>query len=298
MLVEVRVEVADPGLRRLVPDDAALEQVATGFGFTEGPVWRGDHLLFVDIRSSRIIRYAPRPEGPEVTTFRHPSGTANGLTVDRTGRLLACEMGAEARRVSRTGPDGRVEAIAEQWEGKRLNSPNDIVSRPDGSVYFTDPTFGLPNRTEGKELDFAGVWRIAPDGTLAPVARDFDLPNGLAFSPDGRTLYVDDTGRRKLYAYGVRPDGSLDEGRLFYDLASPDPGAPDGMKVDREGNLYCTGPGGVWVFRPDGTFLGRLVLPEIPANLGWGGEGWNTLYLTARTSLYALALPVGGIPVG
>lgn len=290
-----RFEPAYPTFARLVP---MLDQIACGFGFTEGPVWRGEDLLFSDIPNSRTVRYRPTPAGPEITTFRHPSGNANGLTLDHQGRLIACEH--SGRRVSRIGDDGRVETLADSYEGKRLNSPNDVVVRSDGSIYFTDPPYGLPRLTEGKELPFNGVYRIDPSGTLHLLADDFERPNGLAFSPDERTLYVDDSARFHVRAFDVAPDGGLANGRVWAEL-KPGPnerGVPDGMKVDQQGNVYCTGPAGIWLFDPNARFLGRIVTPETPANLAWGDADWRTLYVTAQTSLYRIRLNVPGIPVG
>jgi sugar lactone lactonase YvrE len=293
--MDYRLEDAYPTFRRLVP---MLDCVATGFTFTEGPVWRGDDLLFSDIPNNRTIRYRPLPEGPEITTFRTPSGNANGLTLDRQGRLLACEH--SGRRVSRVDENGRAETVVDNYRGKRLNSPNDVVVRSDGSIFFTDPPYGLRNGTEGKELEFNGVYRIDPGGELHLLVDDFDRPNGLAFTPDERRLLIDDTVRGHIRIFDVADDGSLSNGRVFAELkgAPGERGAPDGMKVDTEGNVYCTGPAGVWVFDPNGRFLGRIVTPEVPANLAWGDPDWRTLYITARTSLYRIRLAVPGVPVG
>ena len=305
--METLLEVHDPALHRLVPSDGALERVATGFAFTEGPVWVGDHLLFSDLPNNRIVRYRRLPEGPEITTFRYPSGFplgrptrveqpgSNGLTLDRQGRLLACEHGN--RRVSRTEPDGSVVTLADRWQGKRLNSPNDVVVRSDGAVFFTDPPYGLANRTEGKELPFQAVYRIDPDGALHRLVDDFDRPNGLAFSPDERTLYVDDTARRHIRAFDVSADGDLTNGRVWASLEHPEEGGPDGMKVDVEGNVYCTAAGGIWVFAPSATLLGRILTPERPANCAWGEADRRTLFITARPSVYRLRVAVPGIPL-
>ncbi len=294
--VEPGFEVHDPALYRLIPQGTPIERIAGGFGFTEGPVWRGDHLLFSDIPRNRIVCWRELPEGPEVTTFRYPSGNSNGLTLDRQGRLIACEHGN--RRVSRTEPDGTVISLAERYEGRRLNSPNDVVVRSDGGVYFTDPPYGLRNLTEGKELPFQGVYRIEPDGRLTLLVDDFERPNGLAFSPDETVLYIDDSARRHIRAFDVRPDGTLVNGRVFFEMQSPDSGSPDGMKVDVQGNIFCTGPGGIWVLTPAGRLLGRIIVPEQPANLAWGGPDWSTLFITARTSVYRLRTATTGIRVG
>jgi gluconolactonase len=294
-MTDYRFEPAYPTFSHLVP---MLDRVATGFGFTEGPVWRGDDLLFSDIPNSRTVCYRPGYGGAEITTFRHPTGNANGLTLDHDGRVLACEH--SGRRVSRIDHAGKVETVADSFEGKRLNSPNDVVVRSDGSIFFTDPPYGLPRHTEGKELPFNGVYRVDPSGAIRLLVDDFERPNGLAFSPDGRTLYVDDSARHHLRAFDVAADGSLSNGRVLAEL-KPGPGergVPDGMKVDQEGNIYCTGAAGVWIFDRNGRFLGRIVTPEVPANLAWGDADWQTLYITAQTSLYRIRMSVSGIPVG
>jgi gluconolactonase len=294
-MTDYRFEPAYPTFSHLVP---MLDRVATGFGFTEGPVWRGDDLLFSDIPNSRTVRYRPGYGGAEITTFRHPTGNANGLTLDHEGRVLACEH--SGRRVSRIDYAGKVETVADNYEGKRLNSPNDVVVRSDGSIFFTDPPYGLPRLTEGKELPFNGVYCVDPSGAIRLLVDDFERPNGLAFSPDERTLYVDDSACHHLRAFDVAPDGSLSNGRVLTEL-KPGPeerGVPDGMKVDQEGNIYCTGAAGVWIFDRNGRFLGRIVTPEVPANLAWGDADWRTLYITAQTSLYRIRMSVPGIPVG
>jgi len=289
------IEIHDPAFQQLFPQDAIVERVAGGLAFCEGPVWHDDHLLFSDIWRSRICRLDPRPEGPELRTFRHPSGNSNGLTFDRQTRLIACEHGT--RRVSRTEHDGSIVALADRFDGKRLNSPNDVVVKSDGAIYFTDPPYGLVNLTEGKELGFNGVFRIDPDGRLRLLVDDFDRPNGLAFSPDETILYVDDSPRRHIRAFDVRPDGDLANSRIFADMQSPDRGSPDGMKLSEEGTIFCTGPGHVWVYRPDGTLLGRILFPEKPANLAWGDQDRRTLYVTAGTSVYRIRTNVVGIKV-
>jgi gluconolactonase len=297
MSMEARFEICDPAFRRYVSEKAAMEHLATGFRFTEGPVWlRGEKcLLFSDIPSNRIVRYQMEEDGPHIATHRHPSGNANGNTLDRQGRLVSCEH--SGRRVSRTEADGRVAPVASYYNDRRLNSPNDLVVRSDGAVYFTDPPYGLKNYTEGKELAFNGVYRVAPDGTIALLAEDFERPNGLAFSPDESILYVDDSAHRHIRAFDVRADGTLTNGRLFLDMQHEDRGSPDGMKVDVEGNVWCTGPGAIWLIAPDGRALGRIVCPEQPANLAWGDDDWRSLYITARTSLYRLRVEVQGIRV-
>ena len=297
------LEVHDPGLHDLVAPDAPIERIAGGLTFTEGPVWRRGELLFSDIPNKRIARWRRLPEGPELTTYA--TGMSNGLTLDRQGHVLAAEH--DGRRVTRVADDGTRTALAEQFQGKRLNSPNDIVVKSDGSIYFTDPPYAVQPATPGmvrpaewwtkpipgKEQPCNGVYRLAPDGSLHLVADDFTLPNGLAFSPDESVLYIDDSARKHIRAFAVRPDGALTNGRVLLDMASEDLGVPDGLKVDRAGNVFCTGPGGVWVCRADGALLGRIVLPELPANLAWGEDG-SVLFLTARTSVYRLQTKTRG----
>lgn len=293
--MDVQVEAYSSAIWQIVPEKVTLEQVATGFGFTEGPVWCKDYLLFSDIPRNRIVRWHMRSEGPEVTTFRSPSGNSNGLTLDRSGRLIACEH--STRRVTRTEVDGSVSVLAERYEGRRLNSPNDVVVRSDGSIYFTDPPYGLENLNAWKELSFNGVYRFAPDGKLVLLVDDFDRPNGLAFSPDESVLYINDTSRSHIRAFDVSPDGNLGNGQVLIDMQSSETGAPDGMKVDEKGNIYCTGPGGLWVIDSNGQCLGRIMLPALPANLAWGDTDRRTLYITARSSIYRLRLAVPGAAV-
>jgi len=293
--MSLNIEVHDKAFHQIVPEEAILEQIAGGFGFTEGPVWCGDYLLFSDIPQNRIIRWRRLSEGPEVTTFRTPSGNSNGLTLDRSSRLIACEH--STRRVTRTENDGSITVLAERYQGKRLNSPNDVVVRSDGSIYFTDPPYGLTNMNEWKELPFNGVYRLAPDGELVLLVDDFDRPNGLAFSPDESILYVNDTARRHIRAFDVKPDGGISKGRTLIEMEGVEPGAPDGMKIDSQGNIYCTGPGGFWIIAPGGKSLGRIMPPELPANLAWGDADWKSLYLTARPSVYRLRLNIPGVPV-
>jgi sugar lactone lactonase YvrE len=274
--------------------DERVEKVTGGFEFTEGPVWVPDgYLLFSDIPADTIYKWAPGDAEAEV--YRQPSGHSNGLTLDRQGRLLACE---HDRRVSRTEFDGEVVTLAGRYQGKRLNSPNDIVVKSDGAIYFTDPPYGLPGQSEGKELAFQGLYRIEPDGTLILLDDSFERPNGLAFSPDERVLYVDDTHRGHIRAFDVAQDGTIQNGRVFAELHRPGAaGVPDGMKVDLYGNVFCTGPGGIWVIAPSGQVLGTIEVPEAPANLAWGGEDLRTLYITARGGLYRIRLQTGGIPL-
>jgi gluconolactonase len=245
-------------------DPTPTERPATGFGFTEGPLWHPDGFYyFVDIRRSALYRLT-LGKSPELV--RAETGEGNGTTFDLQGRLVMCEGGN--RRVTRAGADGRIQVLVDRYEGKRLNRPNDVVCRSDGSLWFTDPGLRVP--LAEREVPYAGVYRIGPDGTTTLFA-DCEYPNGLAFSPDERTLYVANT-------------------RWSSD------GVPDGMKVDVEGRIYCTGPGGTWVFAPDGARLGIIRTPEVPANVAFGGPDLRTLFLTARTSIYTLRVKVAGQP--
>lgn len=293
----------DDFFRRLLPvadhllaPDAALEQVATGFRFTEGPLWdaRDGSLLFSDIPANRIYRWK---EGEGAAVFREPSGKSNGLAWDREGRLLACEHAR--RRVSRTLADGSVVPLVERYQGRRLNSPNDLVLRSDGALYFSDPPYGLTaqfGEVGETEQPLNGLYMLPP-GAAEPVllADDFDRPNGLAFSPDERLLYVADTPRYHVRVFDVLSDGTLANSRVLATFSEADgAGRPDGMKVDREGHLYTTGPGGVWVLAPNGVVLGQLRFSEKTANLAWGDGDGCSLYVTASTSIYRVRVRVPG----
>ncbi len=297
------LDVQSPELHDLIAPDAPIERIAGGLGFTEGPVWCGAHLLFSDIRNKRIVRWRRLPEGPELTTYA--KGMSNGLTLDLQGRVLAAEH--DGRRVVRVAENGARTVLAERFQDKRLNSPNDIVVKSDGVIYFTDPPYAIQPSTpgmqrpegwwtqpiEGKEQPCNGVYSLTPDGGLQLLVDDCALPNGLAFSPDESVLYVDDSARKHIRAFAVQPDGTLSNSRIVLDMASEEPGVPDGLKVDRQGNIFCTGPGGVWVCRPSGDLLGRIILPELPANLAWGEDG-SVLFFTARTSVYRLQTKTHG----
>ena len=304
---DISVTLHDPGIHRIVPQAARIEKLATGFAFTEGPVWTPEGcLLFSDIPMNSIHKWEPNGA---VSLFRRPSGYdgadapegafigSNGLTLDQQNRLVICEHGN--RRVTRLESDGTLTVLADKFDGKRLNSPNDLVYRSDGSLYFTDPPYGLVHQDEDpkKELDFNGVFRLK-DGQLTLLFKDLRRPNGLAFSPDENVLYLanSDAARRIWMRFDVKQDGALANGAVFFDAtAAPGEGLPDGMKVDRDGNLYCTGPGGIWIFTPEAKPLGVIHFPEIPANLHWGDADAQTLYVTARTSLYRVKLNIPGI---
>lgn len=299
------VERRAAALDRIVPAGAHVERLAGGFAFTEGPLWLPEGaLLFGDLPNNVIRKWTP--DGA-VTVVRTRSGYAdadrppgaamgsNGMALDRHGRLTVCEPGN--RRVTRLEPDGSVTVLAERYDGKRLNSPNDLVYKSDGSIYFTDPPHGLigEDGDPRKELAFNGIFRIV-DGTVQLLSKEMHRPNGLAFSPDERYLYVANSDpRRKIWMrYDVQPDGSLAGGRIFLDLDGTDGQEPDGMKVDRDGNLYCTGPGGVWIVAPDGTALGVIHPPREPSNCAWGDADGRTLYMTGRDEIYRVRLAIPG----
>jgi sugar lactone lactonase YvrE len=280
----------------IIERDGAAEAIASGFYFTQGPVWDAAHgrLYFSDIPANVIHQWQP---DAGVSVFRTPSGKSNGLTRERGGRLIVCEHAG--RRVSRIEKDGSTTVIASHYKGRRLNSPNDVVVKSDGYIYFTDPQYGLfPTfgATEESELDFTGVYRAAPDGSDIAVVADNCTPNGLAFSPDETRLYVTDTEASHVLVYDVDRSVGPSEGQLFAQI----PGsslAPQGIKVDRDGRVFVTGAGGVWVFDPGGSSLGIISVPELPANLAWGDAGWSALYITARTSVYRVQTKTAGLPV-
>jgi len=289
------VEFRDPGMAGAVSEDAAVEQVATGFLFTEGPIWHPaeGHLIFSDMPGDIMRRWSA---AGGIETFRQPSNKANGNAYDGEGRIVTCEHATS--RVTRTEADGAIAVLADTWDGKALNSPNDIVVGPDGAVWFTDPTygrmeyFGVPR---DQELDYQGVYRIAPDGGLTCVADDFGQPNGLRFSADKQTLFVNDTDKGHIRRFAVGADGTLSGSAVFAAPEGEGPGAPDGMKLDAAGRIWCTGPGGVHVFAPDGACLGVVRMPENTANFTWGDTDLKTLYLTASTSLYRIRTETPGV---
>jgi gluconolactonase len=304
---ELVVERGDPRLDEIVPEDAVLERVAGGFEFTEGPVWTRDGgLLFSSPNTNAIYRWAP---AGTVTLFRSKSGYSgtdigryhqpgsNGLTFDPSGLLTICQHGN--RRVIRVNPHGDVTVLADRYEGMRLNSPNDLAYRSDGTLYFTDPPFGLPGVFDdpARETPWSGVYRVR-DGAVSLETAELEGPNGIAFSPDERHLYVGnwDLGRKIVMRYEVAEDGALSNGSVFHDLTdAPGEDAIDGIKVDREGTVFVCGPGGIWVLSPDGERLGLLRLPEDPHNLAFGDEDGATLYVTALSSVYRIRLLVNGI---
>lgn len=279
--------MGDPLSRILATTEA--EQLATGFIFTEGPTWHPDgYYYFVDLRNSRLHRITP---GQPVELVRENTGEGNGTTFDLQGRLLLCEGGN--RQVTRMDAQGQVEVVTGHYEGKRLNRPNDVICKSDGAIYFTDPGLRIP--FEQREVP-AAVYRITPNGVMDVVA-ECEYPNGLAFSPDEKTLYVANTRWGPyIHAIAIGDDGLMVRREIFADMSSVETiGVPDGMKVDVEGNVYCTGPGGTWVFAPDGTKLGVIRTPEVPANLVFGGPDMRTMFFTAHTSVYTLRSKIPGI---
>ena len=301
-----QVTRVDPALDAIVPRDAKIEKLAEGFLFTEGPIWVPDgYLLFSDPNSNTIYRWSDNDglsvfrtksgyTGVDITEYGQPG--SNGLTLDREDRLTINEHGN--RRVTRLEKNGSLTTLADRYEGKRLNSPNDLVYRSDGSLYFTDPPFGLPKAFDDprKETPFSGVYRWS-NGQLQLLTTDMTGPNGLAFSPDERYLYVGnwDDKEKIVMRYDVKPDGTLAHGRVFFDMTSaPGEDAIDGLKVDRQGNVYVSGPGGLWILSPTGKHLGTIVGPEHPHNFAWGDADGKTLYLTAQTGLYRIRLNIPG----
>jgi gluconolactonase len=309
----------DPAADAIVPADATVEKVGDGFKFLEGPIWvhaKGqDYLLFSDIPANVIRKWDPKDgfsvfldksgfTGTDASDVGGQSNNgfemvnligSNGITIDRQGRIVYCAHGD--RQVVRLEKNGKRTVLASRYEGKRLNSPNDLVFKSDGSLYFTDPPSGLRDgdKNPKKELPFNGVYRLSK-GKLTLLAKDFVRPNGIAFSPDEKYLYVNDTARKIIERYEVQPDGGVANGKIITDMNSdPAPGAPDGMKVDQKGNIYCTGPQGFWIMSPDGKHLATVKTKELPANLNWGDTDAKTLYLTARTGLYRIHLNIAGV---
>lgn len=308
-----------PALDEIVPYDAKVEKLAGNFGFLEGPVWvrKGGYLLFSDIPANVIYKYNPIDGKVSIAIpYSGFSGTdssgvgmqmsngqamvillgSNGITLDPQGRTVYCTHGDH--QVVRIEADGRRTVLAREFEGKRLNSPNDLVFKSDGALYFTDPPAGLRDgdKDPKKELQFNGVF-LLKDGKLQVLLKDMALPNGLAFTPDEKFLYVNDSVKKTIIRYPVLPDDTLGSGELFIDMTSDKaPGAPDGMKVDQKGNVYCTGPGGMWIMSPQGTHLGTILTTELPANLAFGDTNNKTLFLAARTGLYRVHLKIAGVP--
>jgi gluconolactonase len=295
--MDFKIDVHDERMAGLVDLDQSLECVATGFRFLEGPVWHPQDrtLIFSDIMGNGLFR---KDHNDAISLFRENSYLANGNTYDRQGRLLTCEHGTS--RVTRLEKDSSITVLASHYEGKELNSPNDIVVKADGSIYFTDPNPGRMARVgipREQELSFQGVYKIDPDGTLTLLVDDLSKPNGLCFSPDEKQLFINDTDHQHIRCFDVTPEGLLENGRLWSDLFGKEPGVADGMKFDSQGNLYCSGPGGIQVFDTEANLLGRLLTPEIAANFTWGDVDFCSIYMAATTSLYRLRVKVAGTPL-
>jgi gluconolactonase len=296
-----RIEKLAPELDAILSTDQPIVEVGRGFGGpigpTEGPLWwkEGGYLLFSDINASKRMKYTP---GQGITVFQEKTNGANGLTRDLQGRLLACEH--ETRRVTRQELDGSLTVVANSFQGRRLNRPNDVVVKSDGSIYFTDP-WSSPLPREQWDLTFSGVYRITPDlGSMTLLLDDMLFPNGLAFSPDESVLYVDDLLRGHIRAFDIAANGTLarQTDRVFADLRGSEPGVPDGMKVDTAGNVYCGGSGGIWIMDPKGKKLGHIVHGEnATTNIGFGGNDWKTLFFTTRNTLGSVNVKVPGIAV-
>ena len=325
--ISQEIQKLDPALDQIVPAKATLERVATGFNkWTEGPAWtREGSLMFAEIPANNIVKLVP---GQGATVFIHPSGYkgtepykgrepgSNGMTLDAKGRLtVAGHAGRTVWRLESLDPKAQVTVLADSYQGKKLSSPNDLVYKSDGSLYFTDPPYGLPSHDDTdptKELQVNGVYRIPnalqqkpgapPDrDKLQLVIGDLARPNGIAFSPDEKYLYIAESGKKVWLRYRVQPDGSVTDGALFLDPfadKATDPKAtdvPDGIRVDKKGNLYGSGPGGVWIISPDGKHLGTIKVPERVANVAWGDKDAKTLYVTASTSIYRIKLKIPGV---
>jgi gluconolactonase len=267
----------------LIPKEAKLVLVAKGFGFTEGPVWDSAGFLYVsDEEKNEIFKVLLDGQKTEVISLGDPDGN----TYDQQHRLIDCA--SVLRAIIRVTPDGQYTILADRFEGKKFNSPNDVVLGPDGALYFTDPTLDLV-AGDKQELPFQGVFRLDAAGRVTLLTKELSQPNGLAFSPDGKKFYVDDSEQRNIRVYDFLPNGTLANGRIFgVEPGGKKDGVPDGIKIDRQGNLYITGPGGIWVWDAKGNHLGTILMPEQPANLAWGGKDFRTLYVTATTSVYQL----------
>jgi gluconolactonase len=274
---------------KLIPKEARLETVATGFGFTEGPVWDRSGFLYVsDEEINKIFRVYPDGHKEELISLGDPDGS----TYDRSLRLIDCA--SVLRAIIRISPNGKYTVLADRYQGKKFNSPNDVVLGPDGATYFTDPTLDLP-QGEKQEIPFQGVYRLDEKGDVTLLTKELSQPNGLAFSPDGKRFYVDDSEQRNIRVYDVAANGTIANGRIFAEEpGGKADGVPDGMRLDRQGNIYVTGPKGIWVWDANGHHLGTIVIPEQPANLTWGDADYRTLYITATKSVYKIQTKARG----
>ncbi|HET9803903.1 MAG TPA: SMP-30/gluconolactonase/LRE family protein [Candidatus Acidoferrum sp.] len=280
---QFRLQADDPKFWQLIDKNAELNKVAGGFGFTEGPIWDERGFLYVsDEEQNKVYKVTEDGRKEALISLGDPDGNA----YDRGRRLIDCA--SVLRAIIEITPDGKYRVLADKFDGKKFNSPNDVVLGPDGALYFTDPTLDLV-KGEKQEIPFQGVYRLDEKGNVTLLTKDLTQPNGLAFSPDGKRFYVDDSEQRNIRVYDVAPDGTLKNGRIFgSEPGAPHEGVPDGMRVDAEGNLYVTGPKGIWVWDSGGNHLGTIEMPEQPANLIWGGADFRVLYITATTSVYKL----------
>lgn len=288
-LRQFELQAYAPEFWNLIPKEAKLETVATGFGFTEGPVWDKTGFLYVsDEETNKILRVYNDGHKEEWISLGDPDGN----TYDRQLRLIDCA--SVLRAIIRISPDGKYTVLAERYQGKKFNSPNDVVLGPDGAIYFTDPTLDLP-QSEKQEIPFQGVYRLDEKGDVTLLTKELSQPNGLAFAPDGKHFYVDDSELRNIRVYDVIAGGALANGRILAEEpGGKGDGVPDGMRVDRQGNIYVTGPEGIWVWDAHGRHLGTIVVPEQPANLTWGDADYQTLYITATKSVYRLPTKARG----
>ncbi|MGC2721966.1 MAG: SMP-30/gluconolactonase/LRE family protein [Candidatus Acidiferrales bacterium] len=280
---EFALQAESPEFWNLIAKDAKLEKYATGFGFTEGPMWDPSGFVYVsDEEKNKIFRAYPDGHIEELISLGDPDGN----TFDQKHRLI--DTASVLRAIIEVSPDGKYKVLADQYDGKKLNTPNDVIVGPDGALYFTDPTLDFVE-SEKSDLGFQGVYRLDANGKLTLLTKDVQQPNGLAFSPDGKKFYVDDDDQKNIRVYDVAADMSLSNGRVFgSELGEKGDGVPDGMKLDVNGNIFVTGPKGIWVWTPDGKHIGTIVMPEQPANLTWGDADYGTLYITATTSVYKL----------
>jgi gluconolactonase len=286
---QFQLQAGSPQFWNLVDRNAKLNVVGTGFGFTEGPMWDQAGFLYVsDETINKIYRLYPDGKKEEVIALGDPDGN----TFDHQHRLIDCA--SVLRAIIEVSPDGKYKVLADRYDGKKFNSPNDVIVGPDGALYFTDPTLDLV-AGEKQEIPFQGVYRLDAKGEVRLLTKDLTQPNGLAFSPDGKHFYVDDSEKRNIRVYDVAPDGTLTNGRIFgEEPGGKHDGVPDGIKVDKNGNLFVVGPKGIWVWDANGNHLGTIVMPEQPANLTWGDKDYKTLYITATTSVYRLEMKTQG----
>ena len=280
------VPVFTASAQQMVAEGAEPVKVSDGHEFTEGPVWHpSGYLLFSDIPENIIFKWVP---GEGTMEYIKPSGHSNGLTFDQEGRLVIAQHDGA---LAKANEDGSFEVLVSSYNGKRLNSPNDLVVSSGGAIYFTDPPYGVSK--EDKELDFQGVYRYTEDEGLKLLVSDFDRPNGIALSPNEKKLYVNDSEHNHIRVFHVKADGSLDKGRVFAEMKSDEPGGADGMKVDAEGNVYSTGPGGLWIFSPEGALIQQVNTPRL-TNLAWGGKEGKTLFMTSPKAVYKLKMKTKG----